>query len=133
MRQTIQFIFDRLAIGASLLCALHCAFFPLLLVAFPTLLALPVDDEQFHLLLLWFVIPSSLIAIFLGCRRHKDPLVLVFGLIGLSLMIFAAFLGHDLLGEMGEKWMTVIGAILLAAAHWRNFSLCRKDDCQDQH
>jgi hypothetical protein len=41
------------------------------------------------------------------------------------LLIFAALLGHDLIGESGEKILTLLGATLVAIAHWANFGRCK--------
>ena len=36
---------------------------------------------------------------------------------------------HAILGEAGERWATLAGAVLLAVAHIKNFRLCRQSDC----
>ena len=79
--------------------------------------------------MVWLVIPSSTIAVFLGCWRHKDRLVLVGAAAGLTTLVLTAIFGHDVLGETGEKVTTLIASIMLALAHWRNFWLCRQDSC----
>ncbi|WP_299569217.1 MerC domain-containing protein [uncultured Shewanella sp.] len=130
MNKPSQIILDRLAISASVLCALHCIAGPLLLILFPTMLALPVGDHFYHMLMVWFIIPTSSIAVFLGCKKHKDPTVLGLALIGMAVLAVAAIYGHDLFGETGEKLATVFATMILASAHWRNYSLCRKDKCE---
>lgn len=120
---------DRLAVSVSSLCALHCLTLPLMLVLAPALGASFVGDEAFHRSLLLLVIPLSLVALWLGCRQHKDNWVWAYGALGLSIMVFAAFWGHDLVGESGEKILTLIGAATLAAGHIRNHALCRKAHC----
>ncbi|SHH25436.1 MerC domain-containing protein [Ferrimonas marina] len=129
MNQVGQALLDKMAIGVSVVCALHCAVMPIVLATFPALAILPMEDETFHKLLVLFVIPSSIIALLLGCRRHKDRWVLLGGVVGLLALVLTALFGHDLLGEMGEKVATVIAALVLASAHWRNFSLCRARAC----
>ena len=52
---------------------------------------------------------------------------------GLSIMVMAALIGHELLGEWGEKLMTLAGAMIIAASHMSNFQLCRQLDCRDEH
>lgn len=129
MNKPAQILLDRLAITASALCALHCIAAPLLLVIFPSLLALPVGDHFYHILMVWFVIPTSSIAVLLGCTRHKDTAVLVLAFFGITGLAISATYGHDLLGEIGEKLATLTATFLLIAAHWRNYSLCRNDSC----
>ena len=129
MRTTAQLVLDRFAIGASVVCALHCAVFPVFLAVFPSLVSLPLDDHLFHQLIVWFVFPSSAAAVLLGCWRHKDRIVLLAGVFGLLALVLTAVFGHELLGEVGEKIATLLAATVLALAHWRNLSLCRRDSC----
>ncbi|QXD23434.1 MerC domain-containing protein [Opitutia bacterium ISCC 51] len=129
MRIASQSVLDRVSIGVSVLCALHCAVLPILLAIFPTLVVLPFEDHVFHELMIWIVIPFSIVAVFLGCRRHKDRGVLFGAGLGLTTLVLNALFGHDLLGEAGEKLATLAAAVVFASAHWRNFSLCRRDNC----
>ncbi|PAV25526.1 MerC mercury resistance protein [Tamilnaduibacter salinus] len=123
---------DRLAIGMSTLCALHCLLLPFALVLIPTLGASFLGDAAFHRALLWLVIPSSLLAVGLGCSRHRDRQVWGYALAGLTVMTVAAFWGHGLFGEWGEKLVTLSGAGLLCVSHLRNHRLCRQDHCDHE-
>ena len=120
---------DKLAVSASALCAIHCLSLPLLLTVFPAIGATIFGQESFHELLLWLVIPTSIVALTLGCQQHKDTLVLVLGLTGLAILIAAATLGHDVLGEGGERIATLVGASAIATGHFRNYTLCRRAQC----
>lgn len=126
---TVQLVLDRLAVGLSAACALHCALAPIALVALPVLAGSVLADEGFHLLMLWLILPSSTVALTLGCRRHKDAGVLVAGVLGLAVLVFSAVLGHNLLGELGEKLLTFAGAAVLCVGHLRNYRLCRRNAC----
>lgn len=126
---TKNLLLDRTAIGLSVVCVLHCLALPLLLVLVPSLAALPFANEEFHLVLVLFVIPISVVALFIGCRRHRDRSVLAWGLSGVVVLVFAAVFGHDVLGEIGEKALTVVGAVMVAIGHVRNFRLCRSEAC----
>ena len=46
--------------------------------------------------------------------------------------IAAAALGHDGLGEAGERIATLIGAGAIAVCHVRNYLLCRRARCAHQ-
>jgi len=129
MKKATQLFLDRLSIGFSVVCAFHCAFFPLMLAVFPSIAVLPVDDQVFHEMLVWLVLPASLMAVFLGCSRHKDRLVLLGIGFGLTIFVLTAMFGHELLGEKGERITIFIAALILAWSHWRNFSLCHRDSC----
>ena len=119
-------VMDKLAISTSAICAAHCLCLPLLLSFFPALGATFFGDEAFHVTLLWGVIPLSLVTLTLGCRAHKDWSVALLGLIGLSVLIFTAMLGHSLLGEGGELIATLVGVAAIAAGHARNYTLCQR-------
>jgi hypothetical protein len=120
---SLQPALDGLAVGLSALCVVHCVFTPLALVLLPSLTALGLGDEAFHRLLLFLVLPSSGLALTLGCRRHKDLAVLAAGASGLGLLV-AATLAEDL-----ERGLTVLGSVVLSLGHIRNFLHCRKDRC----
>lgn len=120
---------DRIAVSMSGICALHCLTLPLILILAPALSASFFGDALFHQSLLLLVIPSSIAAIGIGCKRHKDGKVWIYGISGLAVMTVAAFWGHDLVGEWGEKILTLAGAGILAAGHIRNHALCRQSHC----
>jgi len=120
---------DRFAISASAICAIHCLSLPLFLAIFPALSTSIFGQESFHQLLLWFVIPLSLISLTLGCKRHKNRFVALLGMMGISILFLTATVGHDLLGEFYERVATLLGTAAIAAAHIRNYRLCRKSDC----
>jgi hypothetical protein len=120
---------DKLAVSTSAICAVHCLSLPLLIGFFPALGATVFGQEAFHVWLLWLVIPLSAVALTLGCRTHKDWMVALLGVAGLAMLIIAALLGHDLLGEVGERIATLLGASAIAAGHLRNYTLCRRAKC----
>lgn len=116
---------DKLAISLSLLCAVHCLALPLLVVALPSLAALNLDNEAFHLWMLVAVIPVSFYALTMGCRKHKRYFIAAFGAAGIGFLIFAVSIGSMLYGETGEKTFTVIGASMIAIGHFFNYRLCQ--------
>ena len=124
---------DKAAIGVSVLCALHCLALPIAAAYLPAISALGLDNEVFHLWLIVVVLPLSIFALTLGCRLHGSMKVLSLGMLGIGLLCLAPVLGHDLLGEWGEKALTLSGATLIAISHVRNFLLCRTSgECECQ-
>lgn len=121
---------DKVAISLSALCTIHCLLLPTLLIAMPTLGATLFGDEMFHLVLLFVLIPISVFALMLGCKKHKNWNIFALGMIGLGLLIIAQLLGHDVLGEAAEQALTVLGSCFLIFAHIKNFRLCRSNACQ---
>lgn len=120
---------DKLAISLSLICAVHCLLLPVALVMLPTLIATQLEDDHFHQWMLLAALPTSLIALTSGCRRHLKFSVMAMGLMGLSILTLTAFFGHTLLGETGEKIASLLGASLIALSHFRNHILCKRLQC----
>ena len=131
-QQKLRRFADRIGVVASVTCALHCLLLPVLLAAGTALSATFLGDEAFHKSLLWLIIPAAVLAFGIGCRRHKDRLVLTLALIGLVGLVLAGTVLHDLLGEDYERIATLLSATLLVVAHVRNYRLCRSADC-DHH
>ena len=127
--KNIQAFADKTAIGLSFICTIHCLALPLLVVMLPSIAALNLEDEAFHLWMLIAVVPTSLFALTMGCKKHKKYPVMLLGIIGLAILIAAALLGHDVLGENGEKIFSVLGASFIALGHLLNHRLCRHMNC----
>jgi len=124
----IQAFTDKFAITVSTICALHCVAVPALLVLAPSLTLIGLGDEVFHQWLLIIIVPSSLFALSLGCKKHKRLPILLWGLLGLSIVIFAGLYGHDTVGETGEKVLTVIGSLVIIYGHLRNHAACKEHE-----
>jgi len=132
--KNIQSISDKTAISLSLLCTIHCLALPLAAAFLPSIAALSLDDEVFHLWMLLAVVPVSAFALTMGCKNHQHYRVLLLGGIGLSLLALTVILGHEVLGEIGEKALTVIGASIIALGHVWNYRLCQNEEkcCSEQ-
>ena len=120
---------DKSAIALSGVCIAHCLALPAVVALLPALSAYWFAGESFHLLLLFMVLPTSIVALGLGCRHHRTYGILLWGTSGLLVLTAAAGLGQAWVGEAAEKVLTVIGATLVMVAHANNFRLCRHQDC----
>ncbi|MEM1404526.1 MAG: MerC domain-containing protein [Pseudomonadota bacterium] len=120
---------DRAAIGLSGLCALHCLLLPVALTVIPSIAGMGIADEAFHVWMIVLVVPISAFALFIGCRKHRQLSVLAKGGVGLAVLISAPLLGHDVLGEVGEKTVTLVGAMIVAWSHLSNYRLCQEAEC----
>ena len=123
-------VLDRFSIGFSTLCLLHCLAVPVLVSVVPVFATFALADERFHLALVALVVPTSVIALCLGCWLHKSRRILICGFAGVFVLVVAAILGGQHLGEIGETVLTVLGALVVALAHWFNFRACRACDCE---
>ena len=129
--RNLQAITDKLAISLSLLCTIHCLALPIVVVLLPSFAAMVFEDEAFHVWMVVAVIPTSVIALTMGCKQHQLYSVLLIGVIGLGVLGAAAFLGEERLDETGEKAVTLLGAALIALGHAWNYYLCRrKESCE---
>ena len=124
---------DKTAISLSLICLAHCLLVPILLVLFSGYVTLSYNNELIHYLLLLLAIPVSLYALFRGMRNHSKLIFFVIGLLGITALIFAVTIGTAIWGEFGEKLFTTIGASLIVFAHYKNYKLCRKLECDSCH
>ena len=129
-RDTTRSLADAIGIAGSAFCALHCLIVPLSLVIGPLANLLHVDDELFHSLLLWIVVPAATLAFAVGCLQHKDRVVMLCGAIGLASLVLSFTVLHEWAGENGERIAATFSATLLITAHVRNFRLCRSGECE---
>ena len=141
---------DRTAIFLAVLCGIHCLATPILLVALPLLANTLWVSEDFHLGMLLLVLPTSLLAAFAGCRRHRDRFVIAFIVAGIVVLVIVT--GSELLGLAGaahgaseagpvhspagspsiwtgEALLNSLGGLFLVVGHARNFLLCRRHKC----
>ncbi len=127
--KNVQTFLDKSAISISLLCIAHCLLLPIAVTIIPVLSVLPLQDELFHKLLVIAILPTSLIRLVIGCRKHKRWRIASYGIFGVAVVIVAALFGHDLVGEFGEKLLTLIGSLFIVGGHIQNYRLCRQAGC----
>jgi len=145
---------DHLAIGMAAVCAIHCLVAPILIMALPIIATTFIVHQDFHLWMIFLVLPTTAFAIFMGCRNHKDRLVVALSSIGLSVLLFALInermhyasvkansdpsevcevCAPDINGDSSPMrasvWLNAVGGLFIAGAHIRNFRLCRKSRC----
>lgn len=113
-------LLDRIAIGLSGLCLLHCvAGFVLL-----SLFALSGDwlDHRVHVIGLLLAMPLAAVALWRGWRQHGRLPIGLLGVIGLAVMAASLVVAH---GQISEMLVSMLGVGLLAAAHWLNLRALR--------
>ncbi|KQM94432.1 hypothetical protein ASE70_11615 [Sphingomonas sp. Leaf22] len=114
---------DSAAIGASLLCLIHCIGLPILFALLPALatIGLP-SSEWLHLALLLTAIPISGLALVGGWRAHGAVVPLLLGGVGLAGLAAGLAFGSMPGAETG---LTVAGSLALAMAHIGNWRRLR--------
>nr|WP_244648040.1 MULTISPECIES: MerC domain-containing protein [unclassified Lentimonas] len=70
----------------AIICAIHCLATPILLVGLPILATTVWVDANFHLWMILLVIPTTTLAVWSGCRRHRDRWVVGMAVVGLGLL-----------------------------------------------
>lgn len=111
---------ERMAVGASVLCLIHCAGLPLLLAALPALSRLVALPEALHLWILVLAVPSSGLALLVGTWRHRLWQPLLAGGIGLALLAAGALVFAETSQEVP---LTIAGSLFLVFGHVRNWRL----------
>ena len=141
---------DSLAISMSVICAVHCLLTPVLLALLPIISTTFWVHENFHLWMVFLVVPTTSAAVFMGCRKHKDKAVAILSITGLSFILFIAIYQYSFhaanpdavcgicpsCAQLGfgnvlnvTTVLNSLGGLCLASAHFRNYKLCRRADC----
>jgi hypothetical protein len=113
--------FDRIAIALSTICIVHCLAMPFVIALLPVAALTFGSDGHFHSLMLWFVVPTSVLGFGLGVRVHGRWDSVALGAVAIAGLAAAALWGHDAWDPSIEVFVNVLASVVLAVAHWRNF------------
>lgn len=112
---------DLYAVGLSTLCMLHCVALPVLVSLMPVA-ALAAESELVHRVLVVVAVPVSLRVIWKTRPVHGNRLFVAAALVGLALLLLAAFLEAV---APYEEPVTAAGGALLGSAHlWHWVRTC---------
>lgn len=108
---------DRVGIGLSGICAIHCLMVPVVVALIPLWPAFGEFHEYTHLIFFLAIAP----AVYLSLRKkHESIAVTIYLLLGVS-VIFGAWFFNHMLGDYGEAGVTLVGSVLLIRGHWLNY------------
>ena len=109
---------DASAITLSVLCVLHCLALPFLSTILP-FVGVISEDEMVHKVMVLISVVISGAAIVSSLGRRNGKLFAILATLGLLSMVAAAFAEplHDY-----ETPLTVIGALILASAHFMRWN-----------
>lgn len=113
MKYDWQSKYDLAGISLSVLCIIHCVGLPLLILFLPSLLSF--KNETFHILMLVAIIPISGYAFFKGYQQHQHHQMILWAILGLTLLLLA-----PLSGELLEAVFTLSGSIIIVFSHYMN-------------
>ncbi len=111
-------VLDHLAITLSGLCLVHCLLLPAIIVSLPLLAQL--NQTHFHVQMLLVVIPVSLFAYTIAYPRHRNKIIVAWGLAGIGIMFIGGTIAHEKFGLLADTTLTIAGSIILAASHYFN-------------
>lgn len=116
-------LLDRIGAAGSMLCAVHCALLPLLIVALPSIgVATWWSDNAEE----WFVVFASLVGLFSvvwGYRRHREVRALGLLLPGLAALWFGILYPPLHASILPHAVVMTVGGTLVALAHLANLRL----------
>lgn len=125
MQMQISRHFDQIAIALSAVCLVHCLAVPVVVAILPIAAVSVGESEHFHGLMLWLVVPTSVLGFGLGYRVHHRAGLVVAGGVGVIVLALAAVYGHSAWSEFVEVIVSVAGSLLLGTAHYLNFRAVR--------
>ena len=123
-----QILSDKFAMSFSMLCLIHCLFAPALIVLSYSSLAITIENELVHKIILLLTIPISIFAITLGYKNHLNNSIIFTGISGLTILVAALLIGENI-NENTELILTTIGSILIIFCHDKNYKICKKINC----
>ncbi|MEP6712077.1 MAG: MerC domain-containing protein [Ferruginibacter sp.] len=113
---------DKVGIGASLLCAIHCAVLPVLFTTLPLMGVELLENEHVEF---GFILTSLVIgcfALYNGYKKHHHKALPLFVFVGgIALLLTANFL----LVDKAETIVKMVGAIAIIIAHILNWYNCK--------
>lgn len=108
---------DRVGIGLSGVCAIHCLLVPVVVSLIPLWPAFEEFHGYTHLIFFLAITPT----VILSLQKRNASNKVTWHLISGVLVIFLAWFFNEYLGEYGEAGVTLIGSILLIRGHWLNY------------
>jgi hypothetical protein len=109
---------DGAAVGLSALCLIHCLALPLLVAGLPFLAQFA--EGHLHAQMLIVVLPLSTVALGLGFRHHRNVVIVAAGIVGMAVLTVGATVAHSHWGLAADRSFTIVGALVLATAHFYN-------------
>jgi len=118
--------FDQIAIALSALCIVHCLAVPVLVALLPVLAISFGSETHFHALMLWIIVPISIVGFGFGYRVHGQARTVMLGVLGMFGLTVTALWGHAQWQPVVETLVSIAASLLLGAAHWFNFRAVRR-------
>lgn len=125
LRQSIHALIDRLAAAGSLLCAVHCAALPLVLILAPALALGVLWSDWLERVTVISVSVIGLLSLGWGWWKHRSPGPLMLLLPGLAAMWAAVLVPVIHHAQIPHAAGMALGGVLVSLAHLFNLRLGR--------
>src|SRR3954471_9020487 len=100
--------FDHVAITLSTICIVHCLAVPIVVALLPVLaLTYGLNAAVFHTVMLWFVVPTSVLGFGLGYPPHRGAVIVLLGALAIAVLAVAALYGHGVWTTATETTVNV--------------------------
>jgi hypothetical protein len=120
---------DKIGISASVICAIHCAFVPVLMTMLPLVGIGFLAKSGVESIMIVLSILIAGISLGSSYKLHQKHLPLVLLMIGVILIA----IGHLFLPENLERFILPIGGLTVAAAHYFNWDFSSKCSVNHSH
>jgi hypothetical protein len=120
---------DKIGLTASVLCAIHCAFLPVILTILPIISIGFLMKGYIENVMIASSILIALISLGSAYKIHQKWLPLVLLLIGLTIIAIV----HLFLPENLEPFVLPVGGLTIAVAHYFNWRFSSKCSFNTSH
>jgi hypothetical protein len=120
---------DRMGIGVSLLCAIHCALLPLIITMLPLLGLEVFADPLFENAIIFISLIIGITSLSSAFVQHKTRLPLLLMVTG----FISIFIGHYFIAKDFEWLFLTLGGLTVAAAHYNNWQLIKRCSASSIH
>ncbi len=119
-------IWDKIGIGLSLLCLVHCLTLPMIILSLPIMARFYLGNPIVHIGLAILILPVGLISFFKGFAHHGNWRPMALGSVGLVLISVTPMLVHVFNWTINESLMMIVGSVVLIIAHLKNRRACNR-------
>ncbi|WP_234567167.1 MerC domain-containing protein [Rhodohalobacter sp. 614A] len=117
-RLTASLFWDKLGIGISGACAIHCLLLPVIVAVLPLWGFASILHDWLHPIFILLIAPTIYFA---SKRSHFDRKITGTLTSGFLLILIGWVAGHFWIGLWFETTLTVLGSAVLITGHWFNY------------
>ena len=109
---------DNISIWLSGFCVIHCLALPVITIGIP--LFGEFFDKHYHAIMLFLIIPISVLALYRGFHNHRKILISGLGCFGIVMILIGGTIIHNQYSTLTDSLITISGSVILALAHFLN-------------